>query len=127
MYAALLFPIIITPIFESVDANGMCRWTVVLPPTMDTNTHMITASSQKYGSVTLSDVLFGDVWVCSGQSNMHFALSQVNNTVFLLTVHLQCLNNTPYSCGLLLAAGRSAQMCVVVVFNPEGIKRLFSD
>ena len=41
---------VISP-FESVDANGMCRWSVVLPPTMDTNPDMITASSQKYGSM----------------------------------------------------------------------------
>ena len=55
---------------------------------MDTNTHMITASSQKYGSVTLSDVLFGDVWVCSGQSNMQFALPQVIlcTTLFVYTL-----------------------------------------
>jgi len=38
---------------------------------------MITASSQNYGSKTLSDVVFGDVWVCSGQSNMQFALPQL--------------------------------------------------
>jgi len=43
----------------------------------------ITASSQKYGSMTLSDVLFGDVWVCSGQSNMQFALPQVKYTYSL--------------------------------------------
>ena len=67
----------VIPPFESVDANGMCRWSAVLPPTMDTNPHTITASSQKYGSMVLSDVLFGDVWVCSGQSNMQFALPQV--------------------------------------------------
>jgi len=50
---------------------------VVLSPTMDTNPHMITASSQKYGSMTLNDVLSGDVWVRSGQSNMQFALPQI--------------------------------------------------
>lgn len=28
-------------------------------------------------NITLSDVMFGDVWVCSGQSNMQFQLSEV--------------------------------------------------
>ena len=28
-------------------------------------------------SVTLEDVLFGDVWVCSGQSNMEQPISEV--------------------------------------------------
>ena len=27
--------------------------------------------------ITLSNVLFGDVWFCGGQSNMQFTLSQV--------------------------------------------------
>jgi sialate O-acetylesterase len=30
-------------------------------------------------SITLDDVLFGDVWVCSGQSNMEFSVSQMLN------------------------------------------------
>lgn len=31
------------------------------------------------GSLTLHDVMFGDVWVCSGQSNMQFALKWLIN------------------------------------------------
>ena len=27
--------------------------------------------------LTITDVLFGDVWICSGQSNMQFSMSQV--------------------------------------------------
>jgi sialate O-acetylesterase len=30
-------------------------------------------------TITLSDVLFGDVWVCSGQSNMSFSVSNMYN------------------------------------------------
>ena len=37
----------------------------------------ITAMSSQ-GNLTLSDVLFGDVWICSGQSNMEFEVSKVN-------------------------------------------------
>lgn len=61
----------------SADINGMCRWSVTLPPTMSNMAHMISATSQKYGSATLNDVLFGDVWLCSGQSNMQFTVPQV--------------------------------------------------
>ncbi|CAF4071103.1 unnamed protein product [Rotaria magnacalcarata] len=30
-------------------------------------------------TITLNDVLFGDVWICSGQSNMQFAVSRMFN------------------------------------------------
>jgi sialate O-acetylesterase len=30
-------------------------------------------------TITLNDILIGDVWICSGQSNMEFMLSQVKN------------------------------------------------
>ncbi|CAH1799067.1 unnamed protein product [Owenia fusiformis] len=30
--------------------------------------------------IMLKDVLFGDVWICSGQSNMQFSMSMVNNS-----------------------------------------------
>jgi len=32
-------------------------------------------------TITLNDILIGDVWICSGQSNMEFNLSQGNNAV----------------------------------------------
>lgn len=59
--------------------SGNCKWRVTLPPTKaDLQTaYTITATSQKHGSVKISDVLFGDVWVCSGQSNMGFSLKSV--------------------------------------------------
>ena len=46
-------------------------WRVKLPPTPASMTasHNITATSSGR-TITLSNVLFGDVWVCSGQSNM---------------------------------------------------------
>ena len=55
----------------------MCRWSVTLPPTMSNTAYVISATSKKYGSATLNDVLFGDVWLCSGQSNMQFTVPQV--------------------------------------------------
>ena len=43
--------------------------------------HSIMATSKvdnTTASISLNDVLFGDVWVCSGQSNMAFTVTQVN-------------------------------------------------
>ena len=65
----------------NLDAGGKCKWRVTLPPTKaDLETaYTITATSQKHGSIKISDVLFGDVWVCSGQSNMGFNVQDVRN------------------------------------------------
>ena len=38
----------------------------------------IHVTSPKYGKISLVDVMFGDVWVCSGQSNMAFLLAHVS-------------------------------------------------
>ena len=69
---------------QSVGDTNTCKWIVTLPATKADaqTTYIITAKSQKYGSIKISDVLFGDVWVCSGQSNMQFALPQVFGVIF---------------------------------------------
>ena len=50
---------------------GQSAFMAKLPPTPSsmTTTHNITATSGGK-TITLGSVLFGDVWVCSGQSNM---------------------------------------------------------
>ena len=59
-------------------SGGECKWRVTLPPTKaDSTAYTITATSQKHGSIKISDVLFGDVYICSGQSNMVFPLPHV--------------------------------------------------
>lgn len=50
------------------------RWSVrILPPKVG-GPYTVTVDGSKH--VELSDVLVGDVWLCSGQSNMEFGLSQ---------------------------------------------------
>ena len=60
--------------------NGV--WTVTLDAQDAGGPYTITAMS-KMGtstiSVLLEDVLFGDVWICSGQSNMQFTVHQVSS------------------------------------------------
>ena len=52
-------------------------WSVMLPPQSAGGPYTITVSSEKYGKIMMKDVMFGDVWVCSGQSNMVFTVEQV--------------------------------------------------
>ncbi|KAK7478874.1 hypothetical protein BaRGS_00029855 [Batillaria attramentaria] len=48
--------------------------------TASTEGDTVTAVSSSEGHVTLNDVLFGDVWLCSGQSNMQFEMKKVMNS-----------------------------------------------
>jgi sialate O-acetylesterase len=54
------------------DASG--RWMATLPPQRAGGPHVLSASSSQ-GAVTAKDVLIGDVWLCSGQSNMEWSVN----------------------------------------------------
>ncbi|XP_025099725.1 sialate O-acetylesterase-like [Pomacea canaliculata] len=65
----------IAPVVTTV-SHGV--WKLKLQPVSSPGPFTINISSSE-GHVTLTDVLFGDVWLCSGQSNMYFVMSQVMN------------------------------------------------
>ncbi|PVD29016.1 hypothetical protein C0Q70_11613 [Pomacea canaliculata] len=74
----------IAPVVTTV-SHGV--WKLKLQPVSSPGPFTINVTSSE-GHVTLTDVLFGDVWLCSGQSNMYFQMSQVmNNTAELQTAH----------------------------------------
>jgi len=56
------------------DADG--RWLASLPAMAAGGPHVLEISGPR--SVTISDVLVGDVWVCSGQSNMQGTLDKAD-------------------------------------------------
>jgi len=61
--------------------GGNHTWFVKLPPTPSSfKPYNITATSSAGSSAILANVLFGDVWVCSGQSNMAFSIGGSNNS-----------------------------------------------
>lgn len=79
------------------DASG--RWAATLPPMGAGGPHTLTASAASGARATASDVLVGDVFLCSGQSNMvlqvHRALdsraeiaNSANDSIRMLTVPL---------------------------------------
>ena len=82
---------------------GQSAFMAKLPPTPSsmTTTHNITATSGGK-TITLGSVLFGDVWVCSGQSNMQYPLgsptcwneSNINCTVRDAQCGYGCVNNS---------------------------------
>ncbi len=58
------------------DARG--RWKVVLPARKPGNPLVLEVQGENEG-ISIPDVLVGEVWVCSGQSNMEMGIGLVNN------------------------------------------------
>ena len=54
------------------------RWTVRLKPCLAGGPYALTVTAGAE-TVTVQDVLVGEVWVCSGQSNMDMAVGSANN------------------------------------------------
>ena len=52
-------------------------WQVTLPPLAQGGPLQLVVKGKN--TITLNDILIGDVWVCSGQSNMDFSLSSAKN------------------------------------------------
>jgi sialate O-acetylesterase len=72
-------------------ASTTGSWLVALPPTEAGGPYTITVTNG-YGEVQiLTDVLFGEVWFCSGQSNMQFTVDSAFNG----TAEVQDANNYP--------------------------------
>ncbi|XP_029374215.1 sialate O-acetylesterase [Echeneis naucrates] len=53
-------------------------WRVSLEPVQAGGPYSVKAASES-STATLTDVFFGDVWLCGGQSNMYFKTSQIFN------------------------------------------------
>ncbi|KAK6169986.1 hypothetical protein SNE40_018487 [Patella caerulea] len=60
------------------EAKGV--WSVLLPPNEAGGPYSINISNSFGNMITINDVLFGDVWICSGQSNMQFTLPMAFNS-----------------------------------------------
>ncbi|XP_044293531.1 sialate O-acetylesterase isoform X2 [Varanus komodoensis] len=62
--------------------GGYKVWRVVLSPMAAGGPYVIHVqqyNKEKVSNVTLNDIYFGDVWLCSGQSNMEMTVSQIYN------------------------------------------------
>ncbi|HEY0685893.1 MAG TPA: sialate O-acetylesterase [Steroidobacter sp.] len=56
------------------------RWEATLPAQPAGGPHKLQVRSSSGETRTVTDVLFGDVWLCSGQSNMEMPLRRVTNS-----------------------------------------------
>ena len=56
-------------------ADGSGEWLITLPPLQAGGPHIMEIRASN--AITLSDILVGDVWLCSGQSNMELPVRRV--------------------------------------------------
>ncbi|MEZ6127617.1 MAG: sialate O-acetylesterase [Planctomycetaceae bacterium] len=59
-------------------ANDAGRWELSMPELPAGGPHALTVSGDG-STTTIKDILVGDVWLCSGQSNMAMTVSRCNN------------------------------------------------
>ena len=59
------------------DASG--HWRILLPPQPAGGPHTLTAATRAGDMETRADILVGDIFLCSGQSNMEFAVAAALN------------------------------------------------
>ncbi|MBL4676175.1 MAG: hypothetical protein JKY70_08240 [Mucilaginibacter sp.] len=63
----------------SVTTDSKGFWTAILPATVATDVpQSLTISTPNEKSITIGNILIGDVWICSGQSNMNMPLGNVS-------------------------------------------------
>lgn len=79
------------------DAKG--KWSVTLPPMQPNATGQTLTATQNGDSSKLDDILVGEVWLASGQSNMLFRLNQTSTAKEDIAAsgdeQLRLLNNVP--------------------------------
>lgn len=66
---------------QTVRADAEGRWTVSIAPHAAGGPHALSVKGPREGeSATRGNLVFGDVWLCGGQSNMAYDLHGVNNS-----------------------------------------------
>lgn len=80
---------------SSVNYRDTSIWSVTLDAQTEEGPFQIkvnnTLANGTVQTITLDDILFGDIWICSGQSNMHFSVSEMFNA----SIEIQNANNYP--------------------------------
>ena len=62
---------------QTTQANDRGEWKVILPAMNAGGPYTLTVSGSS--TVTYSDIMIGEVWLCSGQSNMEFGMGRLAN------------------------------------------------
>jgi len=63
---------------QSAQADASGKWLVKFNPLEAGGPHQLNVSATS-GNLTVKDILIGEVWLCSGQSNMEWRVAQADN------------------------------------------------
>ena len=74
-----LIAVEISGLGATATAGADGNWLARLPALAAGGPHVMTVQEQESAPLLVSDVLVGEVWLCSGQSNMQFPLSGAKN------------------------------------------------
>src|SRR5688572_1773215 len=61
---------------KTAKADGTGKWMLTLDPVQHGGPFQLTVKGKTY--IQINEVLVGDVWICSGQSNMEWPLSAID-------------------------------------------------
>uniref|UniRef100_A0A3Q3F657 Sialate O-acetylesterase-like n=1 Tax=Labrus bergylta TaxID=56723 RepID=A0A3Q3F657_9LABR len=77
---AHVFLLLIGPTNQKASPVNVTKgiWRVTIDPVEAGGPYTVIVATEN-STATLTDVLFGDVWLCGGQSNMYFNMSQIFN------------------------------------------------
>jgi len=64
---------------QTVKTDEKGNWQINLKPMKVGGPHTLTVAGNAHHTIVMSDVMIGEVWVCSGQSNMQFSVDRSNN------------------------------------------------
>jgi sialate O-acetylesterase len=79
--------------YLSVKADYTGFWKIVLDPvSASLKPYDIKVTNSLFESIVLEDILFGDVFLCAGQSNMEYSVNAVPNA----EAEVQNANNYPF-------------------------------
>jgi sialate O-acetylesterase len=76
-------------------------WYVMLPATEAGGPYTIGVADSNGDKIALTNVLFGDVYLCSGQSNMQFTVAQAFNSTYEISLAANYPNIRLFSVGTL--------------------------
>jgi sialate O-acetylesterase len=69
--------VLLNDVERKVKAGKDGNWSVLFPAMKEGGPYTMLVKGKN--EIKLTNIMFGDVWVCSGQSNMEFPLSQAND------------------------------------------------